>query len=206
MLPRNMVKSLHFIWRWGTHRWNLVPDLQINCPNSQITRCASPISHNAPFRTNGAHFCSEWCIVGYGRGIVELWIRSKCIVGFVRLITFRELTKLGTMIVVSVMAASVTSAITIIWTHRLQRNSRVPLIPTMNRVLFYDFMMYHLQGVHPNDYACVLRFLSFTLVGQWSVLPISFMITSLVLGPMCHCPKVSGANNYNKCKILRYQL
>ena len=82
------------------------------------------------------HFCAEWCIVGCERGSVELSIRNSCIVGFVRLITFRDLTKSGTMIVVSVMVASVTSAIiiVIIRSHRLERKSRVPLIPTLNRV------------------------------------------------------------------------
>ena len=48
-----------------------------NWCNSQIPQCTCSISHNAPFRTECAHFCSEWSIVGFGtHAFSDLWNRS----------------------------------------------------------------------------------------------------------------------------------
>ena len=48
-----------------------------NWPNSQIPQCTSPISHNAPFRT-------EMCTFLFW--LVHCGIWTRCIVGFVRLV------------------------------------------------------------------------------------------------------------------------
>ena len=45
---------------------------QCDRPVSQTPKCICPIFLNAPFRTEMfIHFCSEWCIVGYWKGV--LW-------------------------------------------------------------------------------------------------------------------------------------
>ena len=43
-------------WHWG------------NWPCLQIPECIYFISHDAPFRAECAHLCSEWSIVGYRTG------------------------------------------------------------------------------------------------------------------------------------------
>ena len=50
-----------------------------NRPVSQITWCASPISHNAPFCNRNVHISvTKWCIVGYWTGTLwDLWDWSK---------------------------------------------------------------------------------------------------------------------------------
>ena len=62
-------------------QYNLTPiEVRVwmnNSPSSQILQCPLvpyPTMHNSEQKCNVTHFCSEWCILGYGAGALwNLW-------------------------------------------------------------------------------------------------------------------------------------